>query len=662
MRVTPGPSLPIEFQVLGPVAVRRSGHRGTGALLTQPRHLAVLSYLVLGRPRGLHSRDTLIAMLWPEADQARGRHALRNSLHAIRQALGADVIITAGDGAVGVDSQHIACDALACEEDLRASRVEAALHGYRGELLQGFHVTEAPQFEQWLDTERRRLHGAILDAARQYSRACRERGETTEALKMARRAWALEPNDEPLLRLLMQLLWESGDRGAALREYDAFAERLRGEYDTDPSAESRRLRDSIRNASKHGVSPPNAVAPILPASTDSLPQHGDSGAQIPALPPSYDNARSLSRWWPATLALAALTVVAVLPLTSRSKQQLAGMPPKYAADSALWRRYMQAEALRRNDQDDSAMTAFKRLTEEAPRFAPGWAGYAAALNELGYVLPSRSPLERSRAAAERAMALDSTLTSPYVALAYYEMSGRWDYARARHWLDAGLAVDPDDAELVAGFADWNLYQWRLEDALRWMRRARKLDPLSVHYPRQEARIQYYLHRCKEAARAFKLIALEYRQTPGDDHLYVYRSLKCLGRMDEAVIALRQAFLDFNDTTLARLLDPPLSSERREAAMDAFWRARLNRFLEERQRSFVSALGPAMQYAELGIADSTLMWLDSAFVERSFGLRAAAVDPLFDFLKSDARFERLRERIRSAAPEPSEPPDPRAPTR
>ena len=129
--------------MLGPADVN-------GGAVTAPRRIAILAYLALGRPRGLQSRDTLLGMLWPEADQAGGRHALRNALHALRQVLGNKIILTAGDDLVGVDAERLDFDALELETDLAAGRLDAAISRYHGELLQGFHVSEAPEFERWV--------------------------------------------------------------------------------------------------------------------------------------------------------------------------------------------------------------------------------------------------------------------------------------------------------------------------------------------------------------------------------------------------------------------------------------------------------------------------------------------------------------------------------
>jgi DNA-binding SARP family transcriptional activator len=240
----------VQLQLLGPPAIRRPDMRPATSILTQPRPLAVLAYLVLARPRGLHSRDTLTALLWPEYAQARGRHALRNALHAIRLVLGDAILVRVGDGLVGVEPRSIECDALQLDADLAAGRLDDALARHEGELLQGFHVSGAPAFERWLDVERARTTERAASAATASAREHASVGDLDGAIARARRACALLPDDERLLRSLLELLVASGERASATRAFTAFADRLRAEYDAEPSAETRAVARGLRTANR----------------------------------------------------------------------------------------------------------------------------------------------------------------------------------------------------------------------------------------------------------------------------------------------------------------------------------------------------------------------------------------------------------------------------
>lgn len=157
--------MPWLLQVLGTVTVQRRGDLCITSHVTQPRQVALLCYLMLARPRGLHSRDTLITLLWPEHSIERGRRALRNALHGLRQRLGAEAILSVGDGLVGVDPHWVHCDAL--DVEAHAARGEQCAVPVDVEPFEGLHVTEAATFDQWLSLERQRLKGLLAHAHRQ---------------------------------------------------------------------------------------------------------------------------------------------------------------------------------------------------------------------------------------------------------------------------------------------------------------------------------------------------------------------------------------------------------------------------------------------------------------------------------------------------------------
>src|SRR2546422_7475057 len=69
----------IEFRLLGTLHLTDAEGREVTSLLTRSRRLALLAYLAAARPRGLHRRDTLLALFWPELDVEHARAALRQA-------------------------------------------------------------------------------------------------------------------------------------------------------------------------------------------------------------------------------------------------------------------------------------------------------------------------------------------------------------------------------------------------------------------------------------------------------------------------------------------------------------------------------------------------------------------------------------------------------
>lgn len=237
----------IELRLLGPPRVRAADGRKVEPLVRQSKRTALLAYLAAAVPRGAHRRDKLLALFWPESDDPHARAALSQALYVLRSALGEEAILSRGDDEVALNLDVISCDALAFEEALDAGRPADALSLYGGELLDGFFVTGAPDFERWLDQERRRLRERASEGSWALAEAKAADGDAVEAERWARRAADLLPADEAVVRRLMTFLHGLGDRAAALRAFEDFARRLTEEYELEPSAETKGLAEAIRH-------------------------------------------------------------------------------------------------------------------------------------------------------------------------------------------------------------------------------------------------------------------------------------------------------------------------------------------------------------------------------------------------------------------------------
>src|SRR3989442_15997191 len=144
----------IRFRMLGSVELRDAQGRDLDAVLRRPKLLALLGYLTIARPSGFHRRDTLVALLWPELDHAHARNALSQAVHALRQALGREVLRARGEEELGTREEGISCDVREFETALEAGRAEQALELYRGSLFNGFHASGGPELSPWADEAR----------------------------------------------------------------------------------------------------------------------------------------------------------------------------------------------------------------------------------------------------------------------------------------------------------------------------------------------------------------------------------------------------------------------------------------------------------------------------------------------------------------------------
>src|SRR5256712_2777807 len=265
-RVTPavtGPGLAgasmIHFRMLGGLSLTAADGREVRSLLAQPRRLALLAYLAAGTTRDFQRRDSLVALFWPELDQKHARAALREALHVLRGAVGQGIVTRRGDDEIGLDSDLFWNDVAAFDRAVAAAEWGEALELYRGDLLAGFFISEAPDFECWLVTERARLKDEACPSSHALIERSEASGDFAGAASWARRAARLTPFDEQLLRLWLSLPDRLGDRARAVQVYDEFASRLAQEYEMQPATQTQALIAAGR--SREGAPPPPAPAP-----------------------------------------------------------------------------------------------------------------------------------------------------------------------------------------------------------------------------------------------------------------------------------------------------------------------------------------------------------------------------------------------------------------
>ncbi len=290
----------IEFRTLGTLDLRDPGNgREFRAMLARPKRVALLAYLTLARPRGVHHRDTLLGIFWPETSQERARHALNQALYVLRRALGGGVVITRGAEEIGIKAEELWCDAAAFEAAFGAGKWVEALELYGGDLLNGFYLSDCPEFERWLEDERARLRERASEAAWSLAGGAEEAGNAVEAAHWGRRAAAFATGDEGVLQRVIALLDRAGDRAGAIREYEAFAQRLREDYEAEPAPETTALIASVRaRAQANG-----AVLPSAPVT-----KHADDAgaASVTTQPRPLWRTRRLAA--AALVALGAVTV------------------------------------------------------------------------------------------------------------------------------------------------------------------------------------------------------------------------------------------------------------------------------------------------------------------------------------------------------------------
>lgn len=639
----------IDIRVLGTLEIHGPGSGAPVVGLTQPKQVALLLYLVMVEPQGPQSRASLMAFLWPEADEESARHSLRNTLYGLRRALGDTAFVARGSGYVGLEPAEVRCDALVLRRLLAEHRWEEAVAAWGGELAPGFQVSGASEFEHWLDDQRNGLRRAVTDAAwRRVDEL--ERSGDAGLLSAARRAWALEPANEEGARRLMRFLDVSEGQSSALRVYDDLADYLQREFEAEPSAETRSLAAALKARNEAGRSVPSPVPPAPAEPSSHQTQAVDSAP--PTRPVHRGRPRSLVAGVLAAL-VGATAMLVLAPHTERSSpaasnagppsgaEQAAALrlPVRFRRDSAAYRSYLRGLTLLLQGDHIASRDTFAALVNREPLYPPGLSGLAHAY-VLTVVAGNTSPADgfpKAEAAARRALSLDTMLASAHLALGSVEMFWRWDLPRAGALIDKALALDPGDPEAHAVRGVWFRWKEEPDSAVAEARISYRLDPLTSNWSLRLARQLFLARHYTEAENMFRRTLRDYPADPAP-----YEGLSTIywtmGRMRDAVAMKRAAIeLSGDSLALARYPVPTSDSQAKRLLTDPI-RNHLRRLESSALRGdFVPPNAFAYSYARLQDRDGTLRWLDSMRIKRDPMIHNVPLYPAFDFIREDAGY-------------------------
>ena len=279
----------LALSLLGPPRIERDG---VPVRVSRHKAVALLAYLaVTGQ---IHRRDALSTLLWPEQDQSRARAGLRRALAALKEAL--------GEGWLEADRESIGLNLDSESElDVRAFRerlAECRGHGhpsqdvcadclsslaeaadlYRGDFLAGFTLRDSPGFDDWQFFQTQELRDELASALERMVEGHSARGEFQRAIAHARRWLALDPLHEPAHRSLMQLYAWSGQRAAALRQYQECERVLQEELGASPEEGTAELyRATVEHREVPSPVEPGAASPT---SGTSVPRRQNLPAQL----------------------------------------------------------------------------------------------------------------------------------------------------------------------------------------------------------------------------------------------------------------------------------------------------------------------------------------------------------------------------------------------
>ncbi len=279
-----------------------------------------------------------------------------------------------------------------------------------------------------------------------------------------------------------------------------------------------------------------------------------------------------------------------------------------------------------------AIEYFNQAIESDPKFAPAYSGLADAYLVAGAygAIPSREALTRGKAAAAKALELDNKLASAHYALATAYTWYDWDWANAEKEFQQALELNPNDALGRNWHGGYLSLLGRHDQAIDEHEQALQLDPFSLIINTNLARSFYWARRYEEAiAQARKTLQIDPRF--GVAAFWLEGSLRHKNLFKEAV-ALRQAISTPEKAhTIERTYRTLGFSGLLRESGEAF----------KKSGAFVEA---ARCYAQIGEKDEALALLEACYQRRCSSMATVKVEPDFEGLRQEARFQNLVRRL------------------
>lgn len=240
----------VALRLFGHPVIEQAGTRTQ--IAARSKAIALLAVLAANHTRPL-SREWLAQSLWPDDDPTDARANLRRHLHLLAKAVGDDAFVLTRHTAqwnahCAVNVDVIRFDSLALSEPA------LAIQEYGGELCAGVE-------DEILDGLRLRYRSAYEALLRKLIDSARGAGDDTSLALWLQHAINHDPLDEAAVREFMRLRNRHGDRAGALREYGAFAQRLRSELGSEPDEETLALFSEIAADNPAAATPNNLRAP-----------------------------------------------------------------------------------------------------------------------------------------------------------------------------------------------------------------------------------------------------------------------------------------------------------------------------------------------------------------------------------------------------------------
>jgi DNA-binding SARP family transcriptional activator len=467
---------------------------------------ALLTYVLLGGG-GTMGRDRLATLLWGDRGEEQARASLRQALYELRHLSSGPAPllsvtrehVTANVSTISIDLEEV--ESFARTGDLAA--LAELLPRQQLVLLADLDDITA-DFDDWLRSERTQRTDRLIAACVTAGHAALSRSdalgrsEVEPVRALAAALEMLDPLSEPVVRLGIQADLLMGDPTNAHRRYRRFADRLKRELATKPSAETRALlpRHSAEpeevsaleepgagEAERPMAAPPSAAANATlheangVAASQSASIAAAPGRESTPQPPTF-----ASRFWQSRFKLTIASILSALALVAVAAGYSLLGSDAGTPRSAVQQRFEQAQSLirDRNEPDlNRARTLLLEAVELDPHHAPAWASLSIVTMLLSDEPQTYGPIPQAQARsqalhyANRALELDPQLAAAHAALGLLSLND----ARSIPHYQRAIALDPQRGEYHRWLGQAYANTGRQQEAMEQFLKSAQAEPL-----------------------------------------------------------------------------------------------------------------------------------------------------------------------------------------
>ncbi|MFW2332246.1 AfsR/SARP family transcriptional regulator, partial [Ilumatobacter sp.] len=273
------PAVRLEIRLLGAPTVHLDG---APVGFRSRKVFALLIFLVV--EGGVHRRERLVELLWPDSDGAKGAATLRSTLSRLREALGeASDVLQAGRGDVSVvlgDRDVVDVYRLGAMAEGAVMLADGADDIPTGNFLDGFGVSGSSDFDDWVARWSTVCQGQQAELYDRRSARALEHGRLAAAEALATGWQAIAPFDDGPVARLVETDARRGAREVALERFSRHCELLATELDAQPGASLRALVDRVREGDLSHSSPAEALRGHLDEGRAALDGEDARGAVV----------------------------------------------------------------------------------------------------------------------------------------------------------------------------------------------------------------------------------------------------------------------------------------------------------------------------------------------------------------------------------------------